>query len=846
MRLLPSTIQKRFLIGLLFIVLLTALFFFIMLRSHMRDLYLSEAHSKADLMVAHTEAIQHYVRSILRPIVSNIVGVDEFIIEAMSSSYVTRNILDELSIEEKDFTYRRVARNARNMESEVNEKEAVFFDKFLAEPESNRMEENFVINGKEYLVVARPVYFSGSCMRCHGDPKDAPDVLISMYGDERGFSRQSGELAGLDIVTVPVEGATSAISKSVTMFAICFSAGMLLLLLSVQSVFHRLVVINLRRVANILQQSFFRQEGNKTLVSLLQEMDIEIMIDSIKSVATELSTARSQLNDYTKNLEGKVKERTIELETLVHERSADVQLFMRLLTGLNNIQDKQSLLHTSLRLIATHFSANKAIYMCGLASSSYIQWPPAAEAFNLYEDEIYKLLVEQLKYGEGKQENNLWLIPVQTTGETRGMLALYWEKPEQIPAPDDNYFRLALALGHQLGIALDNLDALDVLLRQHSLLDSIVEGVKEPLILLEEDMKPALSNSSARELALRLLKPENSSTLRAEKPVKPTHTEQAASTAQEANIYVASLLELLGLEVDFSITRPVTREIVLDDGNSFAVSLHPLPHKVSDNARAVVHLRETTEEKQILAHMRQSDKLAAVGQLAAGLAHEINNPLGVIQCYAELMKNSEIDAQSQADLNIILSHVDQARSVLRDLLDFSCQRTECPGSCDLNELMRSLFELFNAQGRAAHIEIRTELTQTLPKIHINSRMLEQVIVNLLLNARDAVSATRPAGQGIITLRAKHLKKSDQVRIEVIDNGGGIAEELLPKIFDPFFTTKGPGEGTGLGLSIAFGMISDMQGRLEVHNCKVEGYAGTAFSILLPITQPEHCVPEHGA
>lgn len=866
MRVLPYTLQSRFLVGMLFILLITGTLFAFSLRDHMNRLFLSEAQAKASLMVAHTEAIQDYVRNVLRPKTAALIGVDEFIIEAMSSSYVSRRIMGSLKMPDKDFTYRRVAKNARNPDFEVDAKELHFFEGFLKTPEAEWLEEIAKVRGREQLVVARPVYFDASCMRCHGDAKDAPAVLLTMYGSERGFGRYPGELAGLNIISVPVESATGAVSRSVTVFAMSFLGGMLLLLLLAQGFFNRLVVHNLRRVGHILHQKFFLEDENRdVLAPLRKEEEIEGMIRSIEAVAIHLSEARRQLSDYARNLEAKVRERTVDLEAAMRARNADVQLFMRLLSDLNKTQEKRALLKTTIRLIAEHFAASRVAYVCGMkGSEEYTIWPATEKKLAPEEQKTLHALLAQ---GKAAVFDHEWYVPVQTSGQTRGMLALYWADDERVETPGDadapglshemsscsvpakTYLPLALALGRQLGIALDNFDALDVLLRQNSLLDSVVDGVNDPLILVEHDMAPVLANASARALARRLLpvSGEGGSSLFAE--------DSAAGLSG-----IRELLGLMGISGQYALrSEPVRSEVSLPDGSSFVMSVHPLPSTRSIELRAVVHLRETTEEKRLLTRMRQTDKLAAVGQLAAGLAHEINNPLGVIRCYAELMDESCPDEQSRADLKIILRHVEQAQSVLGDMLNFSRMREPCPGPCDINEHMREIFEIFRPQAKAARVEFTLETEPGIPEIHTDKAMLEQVVINLLLNALDAVQQCRARGEGAIILRTRRDRSSDQVIISVEDNGPGIPDHVLPQIFEPFFTTKDPGSGTGLGLTIAFGLISDMGGILEAQSPLHEtGLAkGTAFRITLsrnasPNTSPnafsggtEHDIHENG-
>ena len=842
MRILPYSLQGRFLLGLLIVIMLLGLFFSIVLRAHMQELFISEARSKANLMAAHTEAIQSYVRNVLRPAVSHALPPDEFIIEAMSTSFVTRHILSVLSGEESHFIYRRVAKNARNPDYEVNDRERVFFERFTEHPELARIEESVRVQGKEHLSVARPVYFTPDCMRCHGAPEKAPAVLLSMYGATRGFWRQPHELAGLDIISVPIESSTGAIGRSITMFAVFFGSGMLLLLLLMQGFFNRLVVQNLRRVGAILHSGLFRDEENSLLAPLQREEEIEGMVRGIEQIATHLSNARRQLSEYAKNLESMVRARTADLETVVLERSADVQLFVRLLSGLNRNVEKQELLQTSLELIARHFGAQRAVYACGLSGSDFMIWPPASggRRSGLAPDER-EALSRHLCQGEAAMLPHVWYLPVQTSGQTRGLLGLYWGA--EAPAPEDaertaaaprqDQFPLAMAFGRQLGIALDNLDALDALLWQNSLLDSIVEGISDPLLLTEPDGAPLIANASARALAQRLLGDE-----------KAGGEDAPERVPQDDAPLLAGLLDLMqARHADHAdLAAPVQYEVSLEDGHSFAVSMYPLRTGASGVSRTVIHLRETTKEKRMVSHLRQNDKLAAVGRLASGLAHEINNPLGVIRCYAELLGKSGPsgpDEQRHADLAVILRHVDQAQSVLRDLLDFARPHSPSPAVCDVEALLASVLEIIRPKARTSRLEITLDVPRPLGLARLDSRMLSQVIVNLLLNALDAVQDAAPPDGGRIILRAARNDAGELI-ISVSDNGTGIKEKDMGKIFDPFFTTKAPGAGTGLGLTVTFGMVRDMGGRLEATSPPPEQGETrmTVFTVTLPLERAE--------
>ena len=234
-------------------------------------------------------------------------------------------------------------------------------------------------------------------------------------------------------------------------------------------------------------------------------------------------------------------------------------------------------------------------------------------------------------------------------------------------------------------------------------------------------------------------------------------------------------------------------------------------------------------------HLRRSEKLAVVGQLAAGLAHEINNPLGVIRCYAELLSANVHNEQEKADIEVILKHVESAQSVLRDLLDFSRPKATKLGPCNVQETLTSLVELFKPKALSAKVTIALQTEKPLQTITADAGMLEQALINLLLNALDAVAPST----GVITVSAHNNVANNTVSICVADNGTGIAPSNLAKIFDPFFSTKTKGAGTGLGLTVAFGIVREMGGSLEVVNLFNNATpCGVQFTVTLPITTEE--------
>ncbi len=215
-----------------------------------------------------------------------------------------------------------------------------------------------------------------------------------------------------------------------------------------------------------------------------------------------------------------------------------------------------------------------------------------------------------------------------------------------------------------------------------------------------------------------------------------------------------------------------------------------------------------------------------MGQLAAGLAHEINNPLGVIQCYTDILMADTADEQARSDLEVISRHTSQAQEIVQNLLNFARPKASVTDSCSINTVITNMADVFSLQAAGKSARLRLNLAEGLPEVHGDAASLEQILTNLWLNACDAV----PAGSGRIRIKTDLVKDSGEVLLQVSDNGPGIAEENLENIFDPFFTTKDVGQGSGLGLAVVYGLTRELGARIEVEN-----RGGAVFSVYLPTT-----------
>ncbi len=237
--------------------------------------------------------------------------------------------------------------------------------------------------------------------------------------------------------------------------------------------------------------------------------------------------------------------------------------------------------------------------------------------------------------------------------------------------------------------------------------------------------------------------------------------------------------------------------------------------------------RDITEKKLIQRHILTTEKLAVVGQLAAGLAHEVNNSLSVIRCYANLIaRGNSLPEQSLKDVEIIKKHVKMCQKILMDLLNFSRSSVYKKKYNDLNQLIREVAEVFSPRLHKQKITLTLELAENLPLLFFDKEKIKQVLMNIILNAIQAVK-----NNGRIIIGTFFDCEKQQTIIKIIDNGCGIPKSIEDKIFDPFFTTKGPGEGTGLGLSVSYKIIKDHGGKIFVESKENKE---TIFTIVLPM------------
>ena len=250
---------------------------------------------------------------------------------------------------------------------------------------------------------------------------------------------------------------------------------------------------------------------------------------------------------------------------------------------------------------------------------------------------------------------------------------------------------------------------------------------------------------------------------------------------------------------------------------------------IFSDLRERIRIRKELEEAKI--QLMQTEKIASVGRLAAGVAHEINNPLSGILLYADMLsKELAENPEWSADLQEIIDQTLRCKEIVTRLLEFSRQSVGQRVPFEINRVINRSAELLARQSLFHDIEFVIDLQQDIPQMTGDPGQLQQVFTNLIINAGSAMK-----GKGKIVITSRFDPDCEEVSLQFADTGPGIPPDILNKIFEPFFTTKRPGEGTGLGLSVVYGIIQQHGGTIEVKNSEL---GGAIFTMTLPLECPE--------
>ena len=801
-------LRFKFITGLVVSILALGVCISLIMYFHINSIMETEISQRSQMLLAQSDAVQDYVKTQLRPEMFAVLPEGRFVLKAMSSSYISREVMDRLNLRDaSQYHYRRVADNARNPDSEPDPFESGLIRFFKENPGARIWEDTTMVKEKQYRLVARPVTFKESCMNCHGEPEQAPGELVEIYGDKNGFHHPVNEVGGVVVAGFPVALIKSPAKELTLQYLTLYLLGIFFFVGLISLFFDRLVMKNLRELSGIFKIRFSGEIEQGIIQKLEQKDEIEGLIEGVDELAVCLSRAHRKLENHTVNLERMVDERTRELDLKAKKHLGDVRLFVNLLTGFGGALTIPQLLSALLESVGLRYQAKEVVYYCLVASENHYAWKSKTQKPELSSEARNLIWKNDILF----QDRKLF-IPVKSPESHWGILCLIWEND---PDPGDLDADVLLALGQQVAVLIENIHVFSGIRSQHDMLQSAFEGISDPLLLIDEECHIIIANRAGHEILGFGGKREQEAALR------------EFLCTDVSNGYECSLLSHVA-----RTGHPVSEEIRTPDDRYFDIDLYPLPRRDQARMQMVVYARNITLEKQMAERMRQAEHLGAIGKLAAGVAHEINNPLGVIQCYTDLVRDSVTDKAIVSDIDIISKHTRAAQKVVQDLLALSRPRKNISGTSDLNQVVVRTMAVFKAQAVSRNIHIVTRLSGNLPRVACDGAVLEQILTNLWLNSVDALQES-----GDTIFIETHAAKTHEVLLRVADNGPGIPDMIRNRIFDPFYTTKEVGKGTGLGLSIVYGFVTELNGRITVDTGDQ-----TRFDIYLPALPDDSAGP----
>ncbi len=451
--------------------------------------------------------------------------------------------------------------------------------------------------------------------------------------------------------------------------------------------------------------------------------------------------------------------------------------------------------------------AGMAIPITGSAMGRVIRTGQAWTVANVHEhvsevaDEIYSRVRDQVQ--------GVAIVPIARRGERIGAVTVGTRDARQFTAADLERIE---AMGDLLSVSLENAELVETLRQAEWRFRTLFRAAPDAVFTVLQSGRIREANDAVRDITgvdpLQVVgRPMIELVVDADRD-KLRFALDATFGGAPARVEVAFQNESRG--------TPVRRVV--------ALAMSRLPE--ADPPSVLLVGRDMTSEREMRTRLMESDRLAAVGELVAGVAHEVNNPLSSISAFAQLLlREPGLTAAQRDSIEVIKSETLRASQVVKDLLAFARRSEPQREPLDLNGVVARTLRLRGYQLTSSKVNVETDLASELPSVVGDARQLQQVCLNLVTNAIQAM-ATLGGG----TLFARTRADGPHVVLEMRDTGPGIRDAAKAHIFEPFFTTKGEGEGTGLGLSVSYGIITAHGGTIEVASTSS---AGTTFRVMLP-------------
>jgi two-component system NtrC family sensor kinase len=517
-------------------------------------------------------------------------------------------------------------------------------------------------------------------------------------------------------------------------------------------------------------------ELRKTVDQLKKKnMQLEIMNEVMKNIKVDMP-----LQEILKNMIEK-------LRVLIHFDRLGILLLRNNDLTLTNVYPPES--HSM--EIGTAIHNEHSLYWSALNNRNIIFQPLADPKVNFYEKKFLTIL--QLK--------TVLVLPIYSKNKRIGILSI-GRHDESDWSIDDLAFLEQLT--DHLAVSIENAQLYNEVLRAKQEWEDTFKAVDDMIIVFDKDLNVIQFNDSVKTFY--------------------KISEKASSVLLE------EACKALVRET-FRSKRTGYNEIHLPNQSICELYTYPVFNYEPQIYGVIANIKDVTEKRKMEVHLLHSGKLAAIGEMAAGIAHELNSPLTAILGNSQLLlRTASKDDSSFSLLNDIKNCGDRCKRIIKSLLTFSRQDEYFFDSFSVNEAVEQVLNLLKYQLEKNKIKITLLLEEDLPFIEGSQPQIEQIIINLLLNARDALEHSLEKNKEIII---KTERQSNEVHLSVIDNGIGIEENRLSEIFHPFHTTKESEKGTGLGLSVSIGIARTHEGTIEVKSML---HRGSTFILKLPLQQ----------
>jgi two-component system, NtrC family, sensor kinase len=543
-------------------------------------------------------------------------------------------------------------------------------------------------------------------------------------------------------------------------------------------------LINLLTGVQSSKKSYYT-ELKKTVVELKKKnMQLEIINDVTKSFNIDMS-----MDDMLKNIFDKLKE-IFQIDRISLSFYENDKLI------LTNVYPAHSLYFP----IGFALPKEHSLYWKVIQSLEKIFYEVQAKNDSYIENKVYEKLGIQ----------SVLLIPLIRKGKVIGVLSIGSKGVVQYDEADRSFFQ---QLCDQLAVCIENARLYHEVLTSKKEWEETFRAVSEMILVVDLQGNILRYNDAAKEFF-------------------------SFNFSENPRINVHDLLSLDRNECPIMETlqckKPVHRQMSIQQ-RVCELHAYPVFNENQNMYAVIIYINDITEKRRIEAQLVQSGKLAAIGEMAAGIAHELNNPLTAILGNAQLLLRSvsENDPSYKLLSDIYLCGK-RCKTIIQNLLTFSRQDEYKFEDCSVNEAVEQVLGLVGDQIKKQNIMIQKKLDDSIECIEGNAQQIGQIILNLLINAKDALEEMN-IPKKVITIETKSMLENEKrwVLLSVKDNGKGIAEHHLQEIFNPFFTTKRPGKGTGLGLSVSLGIAEAHGGTIEVMS---EFGKGSEFILKLPAKQ----------